>query len=181
MKQINLHYYYYYYYYYYHYYYYYCLGLPETAFHKRLAVFPLKIDKNIAKVESNVLLVRSTQQTKWYISEAVTTQTCNIQSLQIYKVCNSRVTCSWKYLFLNLPVFSDFLKIEKLDQFIFIFFTESFFTHSVAWSVSCSGWKLSWIIKISFAVNSVGSKTLSAMPWISQSFEIKSMVIHSSW
>ena len=43
------------------------------------------------------------------------------------------------------------------------------------------------MIKISFPVNSIGSKTLNAMPWISQSFEIKSItnvfseqMIHSS-
>ena len=37
-----------------------CLGLPETAVHKRLTVFALEIFKdnqNIAKVESNILLV----------------------------------------------------------------------------------------------------------------------------
>ena len=90
-------YYYYYYRYYYYYYYYYCLGFPETAFPKWLTVFPRKITTNITDVESNILLVRSTHQIKWYIAEAVTNQTCNIQSLQIYKVCNSRVTCwcSW--------------------------------------------------------------------------------------
>ena len=43
------------------------LGLPETAVHKRLTVFALEIFKdnqNIAKVESNILLMRSMQQRK---------------------------------------------------------------------------------------------------------------------
>ena len=43
-----------------------CLGLPETAVHKRLTVFALEIFKdnqNIAKVESNILLV--TPQTQY--------------------------------------------------------------------------------------------------------------------
>ena len=47
-----------------------CLGLPETAVHKRLTVFALEIFKdnqNIAKVESNILLMRSTQQRKWIV------------------------------------------------------------------------------------------------------------------
>ena len=42
-----------------------CLGLPETALHKQLTVFALKIFKdnqNTAKVESNILLIRSMQQ-----------------------------------------------------------------------------------------------------------------------
>ena len=44
-----------------------CLERPETAVHKRLTVFALEIFKdnqNIAKVESNTLLVRSMQQRK---------------------------------------------------------------------------------------------------------------------
>ena len=59
-KSLLLYYYYYYYYcycyryYYYYYYYYYCLGLPETAFPKRLTVFPLKITTNITDVKSNI-------------------------------------------------------------------------------------------------------------------------------
>ena len=58
-KSLLLYYYYYYYcycyrYYYYYYYYYYCLGLPETAFPKRLTVFPLKITPNITDVKSNI-------------------------------------------------------------------------------------------------------------------------------
>ena len=47
-----------------------CLGLPETAVHKRLTVFALEIFKdnqNIAKVESNILLMRSMQQRKWIV------------------------------------------------------------------------------------------------------------------
>ena len=43
------------------------LGLPETAAHKRLTVISLKIFKenqNMTKVESNILLIRSTQQRK---------------------------------------------------------------------------------------------------------------------
>ena len=65
---------------YYYYYYYHCRGLPlpETAVHKQLTVIPLKITKNITKVESSILLVGSTQQRKWHIAEAVTTETCNI-------------------------------------------------------------------------------------------------------
>ena len=78
VKQINFYYYCYYRYYYYCYYYYYCLRLPETAFPKRFTVLPLKITTNITDVESNILLVRSAQQRKWYVAEAVTTQTCNI-------------------------------------------------------------------------------------------------------
>ena len=35
-----------------------------------------EIIKNITKVESNILLVRSTQQGKWYLAEVITTQTC---------------------------------------------------------------------------------------------------------
>ena len=103
----------------------------RDSFYKGLTVFSLKITKNIIKVESNILLVRSTQQRKGYIAESVTTQMCNIKSFQIYKLCNSRVTHSWKYMFLNLPVFSDFLKIKMVGQFIFIFFKECFFAHSV--------------------------------------------------
>ena len=47
-----------------------CLELPETAVHKRLTVFALEIFKdnqNIAKVESNALLVRLMQQIKWMV------------------------------------------------------------------------------------------------------------------
>ena len=47
-----------------------CLELPETAVHKRLTVFALEIFKdnqNIAKVESNALLVRLMQQRKWMV------------------------------------------------------------------------------------------------------------------
>ena len=54
------------------------LGLPETAVQKRFPVFALKIFKdnqNITKVENNILLMKSTQQRKWYLAEAVTTQT----------------------------------------------------------------------------------------------------------
>ena len=43
------------------------LGLPETALHKLLTVFASKIFKdnqNTAKVESNILLIRSKQQRK---------------------------------------------------------------------------------------------------------------------
>ena len=44
-----------------------CLGLLETTVHKQLTMFALEIFKdnqNIAKVESNILLMRSTQQRK---------------------------------------------------------------------------------------------------------------------
>ena len=44
-----------------------CLGLPDTAVNKRLTVFALEIFKdnqNRAKVDSNILLMRSTQQRK---------------------------------------------------------------------------------------------------------------------
>ena len=99
-----------YYYYYCYYHYYCCLGLPETAFPKRLTVLPLKIATNITDVDSNVLLVRSTQQRKWYIAEAVITQTFNISSLQIYKVRNSRVTCSCSLISLFFHLFSFSLK-----------------------------------------------------------------------
>ena len=47
-----------------------CLELPETAVHKRLTAFSLEIFKdnqNIAKVESNILLVRSMHQRKWMV------------------------------------------------------------------------------------------------------------------
>ena len=56
-----------------------CLGLPEAATHKRLTVFALKIFKNnqnITKVETNILVLRSMQQRKWYLAEPVTTETC---------------------------------------------------------------------------------------------------------
>ena len=48
-----------------------CLGLPETAVHKRFKVFALEMFKdnqNIYKVESNILSIfqmKSTQQRKW--------------------------------------------------------------------------------------------------------------------
>ena len=38
----------------------------------------LKITTKITDVVSNILLMRLTQQRKWYIVEAVTTQTCDI-------------------------------------------------------------------------------------------------------
>ena len=44
-----------------------------------ITVFALKIFKdnhNITKVEVNIFLFKSTQQTKWYLAEAVTTQMC---------------------------------------------------------------------------------------------------------
>ena len=47
-----------------------CLGLPETAVHKQLTLLALQIFKdnqNIAKVESNILLMRSTRQRKWMV------------------------------------------------------------------------------------------------------------------
>ena len=77
---VGYYYYYYCYYfrYYYYYYYYYCLGLPETAFPKRLAVFSLKTTTNITDFESNILLVRSMQQRKWKQSPP---------KRVIYKVC----------------------------------------------------------------------------------------------
>ena len=52
---------------------------PEKGVHKRLTLFALKRFKdnqNITKVESNILLMRSTQQRKWYLAGALTTQTC---------------------------------------------------------------------------------------------------------
>ena len=46
--------------------------------------------------------------------------------MQIYKVCNSRVTRSWKYIFLYLPVFTDFFEIEMLTS-LFSFFLRNAF------------------------------------------------------
>ena len=54
-----------------------CLGFPETAVHKRLAVLALNIFKNnqnITKVETNILVMRSMQQRKWYLAKSVTTE-----------------------------------------------------------------------------------------------------------
>ena len=47
-----------------------CVGLPETAVNKRFTVLALEIIKdnqNRAKVESNILLMRSKQQKKWKV------------------------------------------------------------------------------------------------------------------
>ena len=47
-----------------------CLGLPETAPHKRLAMFSQEIFKdnqNIATFKNNILLMRSTQQRQWIV------------------------------------------------------------------------------------------------------------------
>ena len=47
-----------------------CLGLPETAVRKLPTVFAVEIFKDNqkkAKIESNILLMRSTQQRKWMV------------------------------------------------------------------------------------------------------------------
>ena len=56
-----------------------CFISNKSVVHKWFTVFALKIFKdnhNITKVEGNIFLFKSTQQTKWYLAEAVTTQTC---------------------------------------------------------------------------------------------------------
>ena len=47
-----------------------CLELPGAAVNKRLTVFALEIlkdNQNLAKVESNILLLKSTQKRKWMV------------------------------------------------------------------------------------------------------------------
>ena len=78
---------------------------------------------------------------------------------------------------LESPRFYRFLLNRNVDQFIFIFFKECFFTHSVTYSVHCLGQKI--ILNFQdffFVVNGIGSKILSVMPWISQTFEFKSII-----
>ena len=63
--------------------------------------------------------------------------------MQIYKVCNSRVSI------LESPHFYRFLPNRNVDQFIFIFFKERFFTHFFSLE-ACAVYvrKLSQIFKI---------------------------------
>ena len=77
---------------------------------------------------------------------------------------------------LEYPWFYRLLPIRNVNQTISIFFKESCFTHYVTWSVRCLGYEI--ILNFQdyfFLVNGIGSKTLRVMPWMSQTFEIKSI------
>ena len=77
---------------------------------------------------------------------------------------------------LESPRLYRFILNGNVDQLIFIFFKECFFAHSVTWSVRCLGSKIVLNFQeIFFVVNGISSKALSVMPWIYQTFEIKSI------
>ena len=86
---------------------------------------------------------------------------------------------------LESPRFHKFDLNRNVDQLIFIFFKECLLSRSVTWSVRCLDKR--FILNFQdffFVVNGIGSKRLSVMPWIFQTFEIKSITdcfLKSRW
>ena len=86
---------------------------------------------------------------------------------------------------LQFPCFYRFLLNRNVDQYIFIFFERMLF-HPLCY-LKRALFRLEYYPEFSrflLAVNGVGSKTLSVIPWISQTFKTKSITecfLGSKW